>query len=168
MLHCILGTRLSREAKRGIENVEKPRPSPARKSRTDIKASPIVSRQRESEEIQEKNLTVPSRRTRRILSYEEGEVTENTTQVTTSSAALSPRNIPLESIVNKTISGIDFKFHKLEGALLDKFNTMSADLANLRDKVIISTANQYIRVIIEENEKLKLENPSLTDRLNTF
>ena len=29
---------------------------------------------------------------------------DDTTQVTTSSTALSPRNIPLESIVNKTIS----------------------------------------------------------------
>ena len=92
---------------------------------------------------------------------------DDTTQVTTSSTALSQRNTPLESIVNKTISDIDLKFNKLEAALLDKFNTMSADLANLRDKVIINTADQYIRVIAEENEKLKLENSSLTDRLNT-
>ena len=70
---------------------------------------------------------------------------DDTTQVTTSSTALSPHNIPLESIVNKIISDMDLKFNKLEAALLDKFNTMSADLANLRDKVIINTADQYIR-----------------------
>ena len=92
---------------------------------------------------------------------------DDTAQVTTSSMASSSHNIPFENIVNKTISDIDPKFNKLEAALLDKFNAMSADLANLRDNVIINSADQYIRVIAEENEKLKLENSLLTDRLNT-
>ena len=65
---CIASlARVCREKPKEVENVEKPRSSPARKSKTGIKASPIVSRQRESEEIQEENLTVPSCRTRRIL-----------------------------------------------------------------------------------------------------
>jgi hypothetical protein len=57
-----------------VENFEKSRPSPAKKTRTESDASsPVVSRQRQTEKIQKENLTESSRRTRRILSYEEDE-----------------------------------------------------------------------------------------------
>lgn len=57
-----------------VENFEKSRPSPAKKTRTESDASsPVVSRQRQTEKIQKENLTESSRKTRRILSYEDDE-----------------------------------------------------------------------------------------------
>ena len=101
--------RACRDKSKDVENVEKSRPSPAKKSRTDSESSPAV-RQRQNGKIQKENLSESCRRTRRTLSYEEDEENNVTTRVTRNSKSgeETPNNVTKSFMksINKNIPDI--------------------------------------------------------------